>query len=45
MTLIPCPECGNQISDKALMCPNCGYSNKPLMLGYHYKSKKTLFNI
>lgn len=23
--LIPCPECGKQISDKAVSCPGCGY--------------------
>ena len=25
MALIKCPECGNQISDKAERCPKCGY--------------------
>lgn len=24
MALIPCTECGNQVSDKAEMCPKCG---------------------
>lgn len=24
MALIKCPECGNQVSDKASMCPKCG---------------------
>lgn len=24
MTLIKCPECGKEISDKAAACPNCG---------------------
>ena len=24
MALIKCPECGKEISDKALSCPNCG---------------------
>jgi len=24
MSLITCPECGKQISDKAVACPNCG---------------------
>lgn len=24
MAIIKCPECGNQISDKAPVCPNCG---------------------
>lgn len=23
--LIKCPECGKEISDQALSCPNCGY--------------------
>lgn len=25
MALIPCPNCGNQISDRAQQCPACGY--------------------
>ena len=25
MALINCPECGRQISDKAVTCPGCGY--------------------
>ena len=25
MSLIHCPECGREISDKANNCPNCGY--------------------
>ena len=25
MALIKCPECGREISDKALSCPACGY--------------------
>lgn len=25
MALIYCKECGRQISDKAITCPNCGY--------------------
>ena len=24
MALIQCPECGKEVSDKALACPNCG---------------------
>ena len=24
MSMIKCPECGHQISDKAPVCPNCG---------------------
>lgn len=32
MALIKCPECGNEISDKAAACPNCGYpiDGKPI---------------
>lgn len=25
MSLIKCPECGNEVSDKAKACPKCGY--------------------
>ncbi|MEE1315341.1 MAG: zinc ribbon domain-containing protein [Faecalimonas sp.] len=25
MSMINCPECNKEISDKALVCPNCGY--------------------
>lgn len=25
MSLIKCPECGREVSDKANSCPNCGY--------------------
>lgn len=25
MALIKCPECGKEISDKAAVCPSCGY--------------------
>lgn len=25
MSLIPCPECGTKISDKARACPHCGF--------------------
>ncbi|MBO5710148.1 MAG: zinc ribbon domain-containing protein [Rikenellaceae bacterium] len=27
MALIQCPNCGNGISDKAPVCPKCGYSS------------------
>lgn len=31
MALIACPECGKEVSDKAKMCPNCGYPiNDPM---------------
>jgi Uncharacterised protein family UPF0547 len=25
MALIKCPECQLQVSDKAIICPHCGY--------------------
>ena len=25
MALVKCPECGNQVSDRASACPKCGY--------------------
>lgn len=25
MALIKCPECGKEMSDQALTCPNCGF--------------------
>lgn len=27
MALIKCPECGKEISDSAMVCPNCGHKN------------------
>ncbi|MDW2974585.1 MAG: zinc ribbon domain-containing protein [Alphaproteobacteria bacterium] len=27
MALIKCPECGTKHSDKARVCPKCGYRN------------------
>jgi TM2 domain-containing membrane protein YozV len=29
MALISCRECGKQISDQAVACPNCGVPNRP----------------
>lgn len=29
MALIPCPECGNQVSNKANNCPKCGFIINP----------------
>ena len=26
MVLIKCPECNNDVSDKAATCPHCGYA-------------------
>ena len=32
MALIKCPECGKEVSDKAEVCMNCGYSIKQFMI-------------
>lgn len=53
MALIPCPECGGSVSEKAIACPNCGYPMKPdlapaaqaLWRGWEWKSKVTIFGI
>jgi hypothetical protein len=38
MALIDCPECGNQISEQASICPNCGFK-----IG-KYKAKRRIEN-
>ena len=30
MSMIKCPECGKNISDKAEKCPHCGISKKDI---------------
>lgn len=30
MALIQCPECDNNISDKAIACPHCGYPSSEI---------------
>lgn len=41
MSLIECPECGKQISDKAKSCPNCGC---PIMVGNTSMQTTTIKN-
>lgn len=41
MALIHCPECGKEVSDRALGCPNCGFPmmnqiNNPIMSNYSH---------
>lgn len=50
MSLIYCPECSAEISDKAVACPKCGNPmKKPAQMvairswGYEYKSKATFW--
>jgi len=45
MALLPCPECGNEISDKAMMCPVCGYSRRGAFYCIEYKSPTMLFGL
>ena len=45
MSLISCPECNKEISDKALACPNCGYPVRESFYGFEYRSKKELFGL
>ena len=48
MTLVNCPECKAQISDKAHSCPKCGYPIWPVAIrpwaawGFEWKSKQQL---
>lgn len=31
MAIINCPECGKEISDQAVACPNCGYAEQSVI--------------
>lgn len=53
MTLTRCPDCGRQVSDRAVACPNCGRplarggqggaARTALVAGFEYRSERTLF--
>jgi hypothetical protein len=45
MALISCPECGKEISDKALFCPACGFSRRGAFYCFEYRSKTTWFGL
>jgi len=45
MSLVNCPECGKEISDKALMCPSCGLTMGGGLFGYEYRSQIELFGL
>jgi hypothetical protein len=45
MALIPCNECGKEISDKAVMCPHCGFSRFGSPYCFEYRSKTRLFGL
>lgn len=41
MALIKCDECGNSISDKAKICPHCGYERKSNTEDHNMSSSQT----
>ena len=46
MGLLPCPECGHQISETAAVCPNCGFARptpKPRTSFWRSRSFRSLF--
>ena len=52
MSLIRCPECQREVSDRAYACPSCGHPMREGGLrghgqaySYEYKSKKTIFGL
>ena len=46
MSMIQCPECGKEVSDKAYTCPHCGYPMQPFPEPKDKKSYKlTLGNV
>lgn len=48
MSLINCPECNKEISDKAINCPHCGNpinEQKPIIVRKDYKAKAKAFTI
>lgn len=44
MALVPCPECGREVSDQAPACPQCGYPMRG-GYGYEYRSERELFGL
>jgi hypothetical protein len=42
MALINCPECGTQVSDKAISCPKCGHPMNEPANGGKYPSSVTI---
>ncbi|MDO4332621.1 MAG: zinc-ribbon domain-containing protein [Eubacteriales bacterium] len=40
MALINCPECGREISDKAVSCPHCGYPIEKLLSKNEFTSSE-----
>ncbi len=45
MSIVDCPECAGQISDKAMMCPHCGFARAGAGYGYEYRSSRRVFGL
>ena len=46
MAMVKCPECGGDVSDRALMCPHCGYASAGRgAYGYEFKSRTRVFGM
>jgi hypothetical protein len=45
MALVECPECGKEKSNKALMCPHCGFMMGGRLFGYEYRSRIEIFRL
>jgi hypothetical protein len=45
MALTNCPECGNQVSEQALLCPHCGRVVSRGLTGFEYRSRATAFGL
>ncbi len=42
MSLITCPECGKEVSDKAISCPHCGICIKDVVTQNKFNQSKTI---
>lgn len=42
MSLIKCPECGKEFSDRAVSCPNCGYPVPQKKVPVHIERNSTM---
>jgi predicted amidophosphoribosyltransferase len=45
MALKPCPECGKEVSEKAVSCPHCGCELKRRVLHFFETPQQALISI